>query len=252
MISLPKQPKITKEGDNKAIFRIDALYPGYGVTVGNSLRRVLLSSLGGAAITQVKIKSVSHEFSTIPGVLEDVISIIMNLKQLRFKLLTDESQKAVLKIKGEKKVTGKEIKLPSQVELVNKSLHIATLTTKSADLEIEVQIEKGTGYSSKESREKTGASAKEKLAIGVIPIDAFFSPVKRVNYKVENMRVKERTDYDRLFLEIETDGIITPEEAFEQAIKILIDHFSILINDKKEDKEIINIDKKEDKNEKEK
>ena len=248
MISLPKQPKITKEGDNKAIFRIDALYPGYGVTVGNSLRRVLLSSLEGAAITQVKIKGVSHEFSTIPGVLEDVISIIMNLKQLRFKLLTDENQKAVLKIKGEKKVTGKDFKLPSQVELVNKSFHIATLTTKSADLEIEIKIEKGTGYSSKESRDLV----EEKLAIGVIPIDAFFSPVKKVNYRVENMRVKERTDYDRLFLEIETDGIINPEQAFEQATKILVDHFSILINDKKEDKEIINIDKKEDKNEKEK
>ena len=230
MIHLPTQPKIVKKEKNRTMFEIKALYPGYGTTIGNALRRVLLSSLKGAAITQIKIKGVSHEFSTIPGVLEDVISIIMNLKQLRFKLLTDESQKAVLKIKGEKKVgkedksslsrftdvrvVGKDFKLPSQVELINKDCYIATLTTKSAELEMEIQIEGGTGYSPKEAREKSSVSTQEKLAIGVIPVDAFFSPVKKVNYKVENMRVKERTDYDKLFLEIETDGIITPEQAF--------------------------------------
>ena len=230
MIPLPIQPKVIKKEENKAVFEIEALYPGYGVTIGNSLRRVLLSSLKGAAITQVKIKGVPHEFSTIPGVLEDVISIIMNLKQLRFKILTDEHQKAFLKIKGEKKVSGKDFKLPSQVELINKNCHIATLTTKSAELEMEIQIEKGTGYSPKEAREKSSVSIQERLAIGVIPVDAFFSPVKKVNYKVENMRVRERTDYDRLFLEVETDGIITPEQAFQEASEILVNHFSMFIN----------------------
>ena len=224
------RPKIIKRQKNKAIFEIGALYPGYGVTIGNSLRRVLLSSLRGTAITQVKIKGVPHEFSTIPGVLEDVISIIMNLKQLRFKILTNEQQKAFLKVKGEKKVKGKDFKLSSQLELINKDCNIATLTTKSAELEIEIQIEKGIGYSPKEAREKDFISTQERLPIGVIPVDAFFSPVKKVNYRVENMRVKERTDYNKLFLEIETDGIITPEQALQEASEILVNHFSVFTN----------------------
>ena len=223
MITLPNQPKIVKKEGDKAIFEIESLYPGYGVTVGNSLRRVLLSSLSGAAVTQVKIKGVSHEFSTIPGVLEDVVLIMLNLKQLRFKLFADEPQKATLKLKGEKEVKGSDFNLSSQTELVNKNCHIATLTSKSAELEMEIQIEKGIGYSSRESRKKT-----EKSEIGVIPLDAIFTPVKRVSFKIENMRVGERTDYDRLFLEIETDGIISPEEAVFQASEILINHFSLL------------------------
>jgi DNA-directed RNA polymerase subunit alpha len=227
MIHLPKQPKIIKKEGNKALFEIENLYPGYGVTIGNSLRRVLLSSLSGAVITQVKIKGVSHEFSTLPGILEDVISIIMNLKQLRFKIFTDESQKAFLKVKGEKKVKGCDFDVPTQVELVNKDCHIATLTDKSAELEMEIQIEKGMGYSSTEAREK---SLKEKSTIGTILVDAFFSPVKKVNYEIENMRVGKRTDYDRLFLEIETDGTITPEQALQEASKILLNHFSIFID----------------------
>jgi DNA-directed RNA polymerase subunit alpha len=221
MISLPNKPKVIKKEGNKAVFEIEALYPGYGVTVGNSLRRVLLSSLGGAAVTQVKIKGVSHEFSTIPGILEDVTFIMLNLKQLRFKIFTDEPQKATLKVKGEKEVKGSDFNLPSQVELVNKNSHIATLTAKSAELEMEIQIEKGIGYSPRERR------AKEKLEIGAIPLDAIFTPVRRVSYKIENMRVGERTDYDRLFLEIETDGIISPEEAFRQTSEILVNHFSL-------------------------
>lgn len=230
MINLPNQPKILKKEGNKAIFEIEALYPGYGITIGNSMRRVLLSSLSGVAVTQVKIKGIAHEFSTIPGVLEDVILIIMNLKQLRFKIFTEEPQKATLKISGEKKVSGGDFNFPSQVELVNKDCHIATLTTKSAELEIEIQIEKGIGYSSKEAREKASVSAEKKLAIGTISIDAFFSPVRGVSYRIENMRVGERTDYDRLFLEIETDGIITPEQAFWQASEILVNHFSMFVD----------------------
>lgn len=224
MIFLPKQPKIIKKEGNKAIFEIEALYPGYGVTIGNSLRRVLLSSLSGAAVTQVKIKSVSHEFSTIPGVLEDVILITLNLKQLRFKVFTDEPQKAILKVKGEKKVKGADFNFPSQIELANKNCHIATLTTKSAELEMEIKIEKGIGYSFRETRKK------EKLEIGAISLDATFTPVKRVSYRIENMRVGERTDFDRLFLEIETDGVVTPEEAFQQASEILVTHFSLLVD----------------------
>lgn len=238
MIPFPNLPKIIKkEGKNKAVFEIEALYPGYGVTVGNSLRRVLLSSLPGAAVTQVKIKGVQHEFSTIPGVLEDVIIIMLNLKQLRFKLFVDEPQKAILKVKGEKEIKGSDFELPSQVELVNPDTHVVTLTTKSAELEIEILIEKGLGYESREARKKPTGQPKEKLEIGAIPLDCIFTPVKRVAFKVENMRVGERTDFDRLFLEIETDGTMTPEDAFSQATEILLNHFSLFSQTfKKEEK----------------
>jgi len=222
MISLPRPPKIIEKKENKATFEIEALYPGYGVTIGNSLRRVLLSSLPGAAITQVKIKGVQHEFSTIPGVKDDVISILLNLKQLRFRIYTDEPQKAVLKVKGEKKVKGSDFKLPSQVELVNKDFHVTTLTDKNAELEMEIQIEKGVGYLPVERRKK------EKVEIGVIPIDAIFTPIRKVAFRVENMRVGERTDFDRLILDIETDGTITPEEVFFQTSEILTKHFVFL------------------------
>jgi len=221
MIPLPSQPKIIKKEKNKAVFEIEALYPGYGVTIGNSLRRVLLSSLSGAAVTQMKIKGISHEFSTIPGVLEDVILIIQNLKQLRFKIFTDQAQKGILKTKGEKEIQGSDFELPAQVELVNKDCKVATLTDKRAELEMEIQIEKGTGYSPREARKK------EKIEIGQIPVDAIFTPVRRVSFRVENMRVGERTDFDRLFLEIETDGTISPDEAFFQASDILVKHFSL-------------------------
>jgi DNA-directed RNA polymerase subunit alpha len=228
MINLPSQPKVVKKQGYKATFEIEALYPGYGLTIGNALRRVLLSSLEGAAVTQLKIKGVSHEFSTIPGVLEDVVLIMLNVKQLRFKLFTDEPQKATLKVKGEREVKGSDFNLPSQVELVNKNCHIATLTTKSAELEMEISIKKGIGYSSREKREKGQGKAQEKLEIGAVPLDAIFTPVKRVSYRIENMRVGERTDYDRLFLEVETDGVISPEEAFAHASDILLNHFSML------------------------
>ena len=222
MISLPKPPKVIDKKDNWARFQIEGLYPGYGITIGNSLRRVLLSSLPGAAITQVKIKGVQHEYSTMPGVLEDVITIAMNLKKLRFKLYSEEPQKATLKVKGEKQVKGADFKLPSQVELVNKSVEIATLTSSKAELDMEIQIEKGIGYEPVEKRKRQG-----KLEIGVIPIDAIFTPIVRVSYKVENMRVGERTDFNRLYLDITTDGTVTPEEAFSQASEIMVDHFSL-------------------------
>jgi len=230
MILLPKLPKIVDKKENWARFEIEALYPGYGITIGNSLRRVLFSSLTGAAVTQVKIKGVQHEFSTIPGILEDVISIMMNLKKMRFKIYTDEPQEATLKIKGlpagrqEKEVKGSDFKFPTQVDLINKSCHIATITDKKAGIEMEIQIEKGVGYQPVERYKK-----QKKSGAGVLPIDAIFTPIKRVNYKVENMRVGERTDFDRLYLEITTDGTITPEEAFWQASDILVEHFSLFV-----------------------
>ncbi|MDI6591377.1 MAG: DNA-directed RNA polymerase subunit alpha [Patescibacteria group bacterium] len=244
IIPLPLQPKVIEKKGNRAIFEIEALYPGYGVTIGNSLRRVLLSSLPGAAVTQMKIKGVPHEFSTIPGVLEDVISIMLNLKQLRFKIFTDEPQKATLKVKGEKEVKGSDFEFPPQVELVNKNAHIATLTDKKAELEMEIQIGKGLGYQPRESRKK------EKLEIGTIPIDSIFTPIKRVAYRIENMRVGERTDFDRLFLEIETDGTITPEEALAEASEILVKHFSLFSESLK--KEASSSKKLTEKHEKEK
>jgi len=231
MIPLPLKPKIIKKEKNKATFEIEALYPGYGVTIGNSLRRVLLSSLEGAAVTNVKIKGISHEFSTLPGILEDIITLMLNLKQLRFKMFVSEPQRAILKAKGEKEVKGSDFELPAQLELVNKDCHIATLTSKNAQLEMEIQIEKGIGYVPREARER------EKPEIGTIPLDAIFTPVKRVTFRVENMRVGERTDFDRLFLEVETDGTISPEEAFYQASEILVNHFNLLFQTfKKEEK----------------
>ena len=199
MIPLSKPPKIIEKKGNFARFEIEALYPGYGVTVGNSLRRVLLSSLPGAAATQMKIKGVPHEFSTIPGILEDVITIMLNLKQMRFRIFTDEPQTATLSVKGEKEVRGSDFELPIQVELVNKDCRIATLTEKKASLEMEIKIEKGIGYSPRETRKR-----ETKPEIGAILLDAIFTPVRRVMFKVENMRVGERTDFDRLFLDIET------------------------------------------------
>lgn len=221
-LPLPSQPKIIKKKGNLAEIQIENLFPGYGTTIGNTLRRVLLSSLSGAAITQVKIKGVQHEFSTIPGVLEDVITIILNLKQLRFKMYTSEAQQITLKIKGEKEVKGADFDLPTQVELINKDQHIAALTDKKSKLEIEVLVEKGLGYEPVERRKK------EKTEVGVIAIDAIFTPVRKVSYQVESMRVGERTDFDRLSLELETDGTISPEEAFFQAANILINHLSLI------------------------
>lgn len=231
MIQLPTQAKIVEKKGNWAKFEIEGLWPGYGVTIGNSLRRVLLSSLEGGAVTQMKIRGVSHEFSTITGVLEDTTTIMMNLKEMRFKLFTDEPQKATLKVKGEKEVKGKDFQIPSQIELINPNCHIATLTSKSSNLDMEITIEKGVGYLARERR------SKKKTEIGVIPVDAIFTPIKNVAFEIENMRVGERTDFDRLFIEIETDGTISPDEAFSQASEILITHFTFLAGNFKKHEE---------------
>lgn len=237
MIPLPSKPKIIEQDENRAVFEIDSLYPGYGVTIGNSMRRVLLSSLTGAAVTKVKIAEADHEFSVIPGVLEDVITIIQNLKRLRFRIHSEEPQTATLTIKGEKEIKGSDIKIPSQLEIVNPETVIATTTNSKASLNMEIEVSTGLGYSSLDDRKE------EKLEIGQILLDAIFTPVRKVNFRVENMRVGKRTDFDRLFLEIETDGVVGPEKAFSDAAQILVSHFSFLLE--KEEKEVV-----EEKNEK--
>jgi len=217
---------ISEKDNNRAVFIIEGLYPGYGITVGNALRRVLLSSLEGAAVAQARIKGAQHEFATLPGVLEDVITICLNLKKLRFKLFSDEPQQATLKLQGEKEVFGKDLKLPSQLELVNKDLHIATLTNKKAVFEMDILVQKGIGYEPRETRDK------EKLEIGQISLDAIYTPIQRVSYKVDNIRVGDRTDFERLSLEIETDGTMSPEEALMKATEILINHFTLIFDEK--------------------
>lgn len=223
MIPLPTPPKIIEKKDYKATFEIAGLYPGYGVTIGNALRRALLSSLGGAAITKVKIKGVQHEFSTLPGIMEDVLHILLNLKQVRCKVHADEPVQMDLLVKGEREVKAGDFKAPSQIEIVNKDAHIATLTAKNAALEMECWVEKGIGYVPAERLKK------EKLEVGTMVIDAIFTPIRRVSFKVENMRVGERTDFDRLFLEVETDGTMSPEEALRQAVEILANHFNFIL-----------------------
>lgn len=221
-LQLPEQIKVVSKEENKAVFEISPLMPGYGATIANPLRRVLLSSLNGSAVTSIKIKGVEHEFSTIPGVLEDVIEVILNVKKLRFKLYGEGPVKLVLEGSGENKLTGKDIKLTSDVELINDDQHIATLTDKKASLNIEIEIEKGVGYVPVEKR------MKEKLPIGVIAIDAIFSPVKIVNFTVENIRVGDKIDFNKVVMEVETDGSIQPEEAVKNASQILIDHFRVV------------------------
>lgn len=211
--------KKISENETVGVFTIEGLYTGYGLTMGNALRRVLLSSLPGAAITQIKAKGVDHEFSAVPGMLEDVVEFTVNLKQVRFRLLTDESQTLALKVKGDKKVTAGDIKATSFVEVVNPDFPIATLTKKTAELDIELVVEKGLGYVPAERRRL------ERLPIGTIVLDAIFSPVMRVDFDVEDMRVGDRTDYNRVTIEIETDGSLLPSEALRKASSILRDHF---------------------------
>jgi len=222
MISVPQQPKVTALGENHSKFEILGCYPGYGATLGNAIRRVLLSSLEGAAARSVKIKGVSHEFTSIPGVMEDAVQILLNLKQLRFRLHGDETVKVTLKAKGEGDVKAGDIKAPSSVEIVNPDQRIATLTDKKAEFEMELEIGKGIGYVPVEAREH------EEREIGMIALDAIYTPVRRVNYEIENMRVGKRTDYDKVSIEVVTDGSITPEEAFAKAIAILVEQFSAI------------------------
>ncbi|MES2060137.1 MAG: DNA-directed RNA polymerase subunit alpha [Patescibacteria group bacterium] len=227
-IVLPSKPKVVKEEGNRGYYEVDGLYPGYGHTLGNSLRRVILSSIEGAALTSIKIAGVGHEFSSIDGVKDDVIMMILNLKKLRLKLHSEEPQTIKLSIKGPKIVTGADLKLPSQVEVMNPEQYINEITTKT-DLEIEMTVEKGMGYVSKE------AIQKDRVEIGTIALDAIFSPVRRVNYEVENMRVGNRTDFNKLTIMVETDGSISPREALEKAIHTMIVQLKAIVGFKEEE-----------------
>jgi len=227
-ISLPDKPKIIKQEKNLAVFEIKPCFPGYGVTLGNAFRRVLLSSLPGAAVTKVKIEGVPHEFSTIENIKEDAIQIILNLKELKFKMHTDDPITLDLKIKGEKKVTAKDIKVPSNLEIINPDQPIATLTAKKAQLNMEITVEKGLGYVSADDRQA------DKKDINAIVIDANFTPIERVNYQVENMRVGKRTDFNKLTIEIETNGMMSPKEAFTCAADLLVEQFGAFANPQKQ------------------
>lgn len=220
-IHTPELKKIKSEG-NRASFAVEPLYSGYGMTLGNSLRRVLLSSLSGAAATAVKIDGVTHEFSALEGVKEDVVEIILNLKRLRFKVYSDDAQVVTISKTGKGAVTGADIKTTADVEVVNTDQLIATIDGAKTKLQMEIRVEKGRGYVPVEQREG------EKLEVGMIAVDALYSPIVRVRYNVENTRVGQVTDLDKLILEVETDGTITPEDAVTQAAQILVGQFSVV------------------------
>jgi DNA-directed RNA polymerase subunit alpha len=224
-IPLPNRPVIVPSGENKYTLTLEPLYPGYGVTIGNTLRRVLLSSLPGTAVTAVKIKFADHEFSTIPNIKEDVIQIILNLKQLKLKSFSPEPVKLQLKVKGEKAVTAGDIQETDQVQIINKDLHIATIDSKNGELDMELTVEQGRGYVPVEAREN------EKLEVGVLAVDAIYTPIKSVFFDVTNVRVGQMTNFDKLSVTMETDGTMDGTEAFDIASHILVDHFSMLFGD---------------------
>ena len=221
-IILPSKLSIVSEVDTKGVYEIDGLYPGYGHTLGNSLRRIILSSLSGAAITSLKIEGVDHEFSTMDGVKEDVITILLRLKQVRFRLLTDEPQTVKIEVKGPKIVTAADIEAGGQVEVLNKDLYIAEVTSK-VNFNVEMKVEKGLGFVPKDVHQK------EKNEIGAISVDAIFTPIRRVAYEVENMRVGDKTNHNRLRITIETDGTISPRESLEKAIVIMVEQLQAII-----------------------
>ena len=228
-IHLPSKPKVVSEEGESGIFEIEGLYPGYGHTLGNSLRRIILSSLPGVAITSVKIHGVSHEFSTIEGVKEDVVTILLNLKKVRMRFSTDEPQTLYLKTKGEKTLTAADLEVPGQVEILTPDISIATLTSKSSSVDMELRAEKGLGFMPKEMIDKS------RVEIGSIALDGIFTPIRRASYEVENMRVGDRTDFNKLRLFIETDGTITPTEALTAAIEIMINQLKAIVGFKEEE-----------------
>lgn len=227
-IALPSKPRVVSESEQSGSYEIDGLYPGYGYTLGNSLRRIILSSLPGAAVTHVKFPGVSHEFSTIEGVKEDVVTILLNIRRIRLKILTDEPQTITLSAKGPRALSAADLKLPGQVEILNPEQHIAEITGK-VTLEFELRAERGLGYVPKEVHQK------ERVDIGTIALDAIFSPIRRVNYEVENMRVGDRTDFNRLRIFIETDGTISPREALERSIETMVHQLRAIIGFKEEE-----------------
>ncbi|MFA5000938.1 MAG: DNA-directed RNA polymerase subunit alpha [Candidatus Paceibacterota bacterium] len=248
-IIFPSKPRIVSESAEGGIYEIEGLYPGYGHTLGNSLRRIILSSLPGWAITSIKIDGVNHEFSSIAGVKEDMINVILNLKKVRFNVVGDESQVIKFHFKGGKEATAKDLEVPGQVEVINPEQYIANVSDKSASLDGELTIEKGIGYIPSETLKK------DKVEIGSIVLDAAFTPIKKANYEVENMRVGNRTDFNKLILHIETDGTISPHEALEKSIYIMIEQLKAIVGFKeeaveeiktKDDKKVTETDKEEE------
>lgn len=215
-------PKIESDATakNYARFIIGPLESGYGITLGNALRRVLLASLPGAAVTSIRVSGLPHEFSSIPCVKEDMTALILNVKQLRLKLLSDESARLRLEVRGEGAITGADVECPAHVEIVNPDLHLLTADSNEADLEIEMTVESGKGYSPAEQRGK--------LPISYIPIDAVFSPIRKANYTVERARIGQMTNFDRLIMSIWTDGTLSPEEALSQSAQILAKYLSLV------------------------
>jgi len=236
-ILLPSKPKIISEEGAIGVFEIEGLYPGYGHTLGNSLRRIIHSSLPGVAITSVKIPNVSHEFSVLNGVKEDVITILLNLKKVRMRFSTDEPQILNLKVKGEKVVTAGDLEVPGQVEILNPDQIIATITDKSTTLEMELRAEKGMGFVPKEMLEKN------RVDIGTITLDGVFTPIRRASYEVENMRVGDRTDFNKLKILIETDSTISPVDALTSSIEVMINQLKAIVGFKEEEPEVIESEK---------
>ncbi len=234
-VALPSKPRVVSEEEFRGTYEIDGLFPGYGHTLGNSLRRIILSSLPGAAITQVKINGAKHEFDTLAGVKEDVITILLNIKRIRLALHSDEPVTITLKKKGAGIVTAKDIDAPSQVEILSPKQEIAEITTKTGELEIEFTVEKGLGYVAREIH------SKDKMEVGAIALDAVFTPIRRANYEVENMRVGDRTDFNRLRLIIETDGTMTPKEALEQSIEVMIHQLKSVIGFQEPEQESVEV-----------
>lgn len=220
-ISLPKSPIYKEVDDHSGQLIIEECFPRYGATIGNSLRRVLLSSLEGNAIVSVKIKGITHEFSALDGIIEDVVQIILNLKSVRFKMNDVNEAIVFLKVKGKKDITAKNFESSSEVEVVNQDIHIATITNAATTLDMEIKVRKGMGYVPVEQQET-------EREIGTIMVDAIYNPVKRVNFTVENMRVGKRTDYEKVILDIVTDGSMTPEEAYHKSVAILLKQFGAI------------------------
>ena len=215
-------PKIETEASSKSYgrFIIGPLESGYGITLGNALRRVLISSLTGAAVTSIRVSGVHHEFSDIPNVREDMTALILNVKQLRFKLHQNESARLRVEIKGAGAVTAGDFEGPPHVEIINPDLYLLTADNADAELDIELVVQTGRGYSPAEERGK--------LPIGEIPVDAIFSPIRKANYVVERARIGQATDYDRLRMEITTDGTILPHDALSESARILVQHLSLV------------------------
>lgn len=226
-ITLPDKIDIKDLKDNHYQVVIEPFFPGFGVTVANSLRRVLLSSLEGAAVTSFKVEGAQHEFDSVEGVKEDLVEIMLNLKQLRLKSFSDEPVKLVIEVKGEKIVTAADIKKNAEVEIMNPDLVIATITDKNTKLGMEITVEKGRGYVTVEQRDES-----KKLEISNVAIDSSFSPVLNVGYNIDNVRVGEMTNYERVTMDLVTDGTIDAAQAISRAAKILEDHFGLFIKNK--------------------